>query len=74
MPPPRALMAALMTARVAPPQDSLLQVLLPVRPLRRGAPLALRPLLRDPDLQQVLQEQSVERLPQEGLRLPDGHW
>ncbi|XP_059741265.1 ankyrin repeat and MYND domain-containing protein 1 isoform X3 [Bos taurus] len=54
--------------------DSLLQVLLPVRPLHRGAPGTVHPLLWDPDLQQVLQDQGLVRLPQEGLQCPHGHW
>lgn len=46
------------------PQDPLLQVLLPVRPVGRGAPGALRPLLRHAGLQQELQDQGLGRLPQ----------
>lgn len=58
---------------MAPWQDSLFQVLLPVWPLHRGAPAALQPLLRDPDLQQDLQDQSLGRLPRQGLRRPHSH-
>ena len=56
-----------------PWQDSLLQVLLPVRPFCGGAPAALQPLLRHPDLWQDLQDQGLERLPQQGLQHPGGH-
>ncbi|XP_068400198.1 ankyrin repeat and MYND domain-containing protein 1 isoform X2 [Eschrichtius robustus] len=54
-------------------EDSLLQVLLRVWPLHWGAPYALHPLLRDPDLQRIPRDQSLARLPQEGLPLTDGH-
>ncbi|XP_069860454.1 ankyrin repeat and MYND domain-containing protein 1 isoform X3 [Dipodomys merriami] len=51
----------------------LLQVLLPVWPLHWRPPLTLHALLWHPDLQQVLQDQGLGRVPQEGLQRDGGH-
>lgn len=54
--------------RGSPVQHSLLQVLLPVRPLGGGAAGALRALLWGPDLQQVLQRPLLGGRPQERVQ------